>query len=389
MKEDEPGSAWPRIVSWGLWILTFLVIAGDVIRRPLKHTTTPVYRLASTQWWAGQDPYSYRNHDAFLYFPQAAFLYTPFTWGPPILGDLFWRVATFGLFAYAVVRLQAFFLARGDRDPARTFLGLTLLAVPSALASLRNAQFDLPLAALLILAAAEIGLSRWNAATFWLCLALALKPLAVVPMLLFGALYYRTMIPRLALGLIITVALPFLHWSPAFVAHEYVRCAQSLAWATGADEPRYSDLGALLAHVAIYPPYWLKTAARVVFAFAFLGLGTTAVRRLDRPSAAWTIAALSATYLMLFNPRTETCSYVFLGPFLASGALACLRVPVWRWLGWALAFGAIGCACDAIPLIHGLTDRWLKPLIALLFLPALVYAALGRARFLFPKDDPA
>jgi hypothetical protein len=190
----------------------------------------------------------------------------------------------------------------------------------------------------------------------------------------------------LAIGLLLVLALPFLNLNPAFVAHEYVRCGQTLAWATQADEARYSDLGALLAHAWIYPPYWLKTLARVVFAVGFLGLGFTAVRRIDRTAAAWTIGALSAIYLMLFNPRTETCSYVFLGPFLASGALACLRVPDRRWLGWALAFGAIGCACDAFPIVHGLTDRWLKPLIALLFLPVVVYALFGKERTLFEKN---
>jgi glycosyl transferase family 87 len=380
MKDERARISWRRITAWIIWLLVFLVICGDVIRRPHSHTTTPVYRLASTQWWAGQDPYMFRNHDAYYYFPQAAILYTPFTWGPPLLGDLLWRAGTFGLFAYALVRLQAFFLRWPNQNRDRTFLFLTLLAMPSAFASLRNAQFDLPLAALLILAAAEVGVSRWNAATFWLCLAVALKPLAVVPMLLLGAVYYRALSLRLAFGLLIIFALPFLNWNPHFVAHEYVRCAQSLAWATQADEPRYSDMGALLSKAAIYPPYWLKTAARIVFALGYFGLGIVAVRRLDRAAAAWLVGALSADYLMLFNPRTETCSYVFLGPFLASAALACLSVPARRGLGWALAFGALGCACDAIPVVHGLTDRWLKPLIALLFLPVLVEALFGTKR---------
>jgi alpha-1,2-mannosyltransferase len=380
MKEERGKEAWRRVVTWLIWLLIFLVICGDVIRRPHSHTTTPTYRLASMQWWAGQDPYSYRNHDAFLYFPQAAILYTPFTWGPSLLGDLLWRAATFVLFAYAMVRLQAFFLRGPKRDRDRTFLFLTLLAVPSALASLRNAQFDLPLAALFILAAAEVGLARWNAAVFWLCLALALKPLALVPMLFFGALHFRTLAPRLAIGLLLTFALPFLHWNPSFVAHEYVRCAQTLAWATQADEARYSDLGALLSKVAMYPPYWLKTAARIVFALGYLGLGIGAVRRFDRAGAAWLVGALSADYLMLFNPRTETCSYVFLGPFLASAALACLSVPERRGLGWALVFGALACACDAFPGLGHLTDRWLKPLVALLFLPVLIEAVFGTKR---------
>jgi hypothetical protein len=381
MKEGQAGNWLRRALTWIIWALVFLVIFGDVVRRPFKHTTMPVYRLATAQWWAGQDPYStLRNHDAFLYFPQAAFLFTPFTWGPPLLGDLLWRAAAFGLFAYALVRLQAFFLRWPHQDRDRTFLFLTLLAVPSSLASLRNAQFDLPLAALFILAAAEVGLARWNAAAFWLCLALALKPLAVVPMLLFGALYYRTLPGRLAVGLLIAVALPFLHWNPTFVAHEYVQCAQSLAWATQANEARYSDLGALLSKVAIDPPYAVKTAARIVFALGYFGLGVVAVRRLDRAAAAWLVGALGADYLMLFNPRTETCSYVFLGPFLASAALACLSVPARRRLGWALVFGALACACDAIPHVGHLTDRWLKPLVALLFLPVLIEALFGTKR---------
>ena len=90
------------------------------------------------------------------------------------------------------------------------------------------------------------------------------------------------------------------------------------------------------------------------------------------------IGALAADYLMLFNPRTETCSYVFLGPFVASLALFYAAMPGRKWLGYALGFGAICLACDAFPKIgafsiHDLTDRWLKPLVALLFLPVLIH----------------
>jgi alpha-1,2-mannosyltransferase len=361
-----------RLAAWGFWLLIFLVVCADVARRPLKHNTTHTYRLASEQWWAGVDPYTYQNHDGFLYLPQAAILFTPFTWGPLLVGEILWRVVVFGLFAYALVRLHAFFLSRGDTASGRTFLILTLLALPSAMASLRNAQFDLPLAALLVLGAVETGLGRWTRAAAWLCLALALKPLAVVPLLLFGALYWR-LIPRLALGLVIVFVLPFVNGNPSFVAHEYVRCAQTLLWATQADEPRYSDLGALLSHVAILPPPWLKTMGRVIFAVTYLGLGAAAVRRLGRIDAAWMVGALSADYLMLFNPRTETCSYVFLAPFTASLAIWMVRGGVQRQLGYALGFASLCFACDAVPYVHGLTDRWLKPLLALLFLPVLIH----------------
>ncbi len=374
---SQEKQSWPRWAAWGFWLLIFVGINADVARQPMKHTTMPTYRMASTLWWQGIDPYdSSRAHDAFLYFPQAALIFTPFNVLPFMMGEIIWRAATFGLFAYALVRLNRFFLSANREPLGKTFLLLSLLAVPSSFASLRNAQFDLPLAALIVLAAAEISSARWMAAAAWLSVAVALKPLAVVPLLLFGALYWK-LIPRVALGLLIVIALPFLHWNPAFVAHEYVRCFQTLVWASKGDEARYSDLAALLSHVGYDASIPLKTIVRVLFAAIYLGLGAMAVRRLSRTQAAWTIGALSADYLMLFNPRTETCSYVFLGPFVASLALIYAAQPSRKWLGYALGFAALCLACDAIPKvgqlsIHDMTDRWLKPLVALVFLPILI-----------------
>jgi hypothetical protein len=364
-------SSWPRWAAWGFWLLLFLVIFNDVRRFPLKHTTMPTYRLASTNWWEGLDPYTTNAHSGFLYFPQAAMIFTPFNLLPFMAGEFLWRAVVFGLFFYALARLNAFFLSRESSAPATTFLVLSLLAVPSSMASLRNAQFDLPLAALIVLTTAEVASGRWKAATAWLCLAVALKPLTVVPLLLFGALYVK-LIPRLAVGLLIVLALPFLHWNPSFAAHEYVRSFSTLLGASKADEARYSDLAALLSHLGYDTPPWLKTVARLLFALIFLGLGAAAVRRLKPAQAAWLVGALSADYLMLFNPRTETCSYVLLGPFVASVALLYARQGGNRLLVWGLGFAALGLACDAIPVVHNLTDRWFKPLIALIFLPVLV-----------------
>jgi hypothetical protein len=373
-------------VAWIILALLFIGILADVARHPASHTTMPTYRLAASQWWAGTDPYSTREHDGFYYFPQAAVVFSPFNLLPGFAGDLAWRLCTFGLFLFALVRLNRVFLAANGAAHGKTFLLLCLLAVPSSMASLRNAQFDLPLAALIVLTACEIATARWTAAAVWLCVAIALKPLAVVPLLLFTALYWR-LLPRVAVGLLVVIALPFLHWNPAFVAHEYARCFETLAQAAKANEPRYSDLGALVSRLGYNAPDELKTGVRILFALVYLGLGAMAVRRLKRVEAAWVVGALSADYLMLFNPRTETCSYVFLGPFVASAAVWCLGEPKRRWLGYGLVFAAIGLACDGFPKIethaftfsiHDMTDRWLKPLIALLFLPVVIAAAWGK-----------
>jgi len=375
MNPPASRSTWPYWTACALWLLVFAAITTDVMRRPMKHTTMPTYRLASAQWAAGQDVYdTTREHDAFLYFPPAAVLFTPFAELPFSAGEILWRAATFGLFAFALFRLAGFFLPRDDSG--KTFLYLSLLAIPASLASLRNAQFDLPLAAVIVLTAAEISRARHNAAAAWLSLAVALKPLAVVPLLLFGALE-RKLIPRLIVGLLLVVAITFLHWNPAFVAHEYTRCVETLAWASQANEARYSDLAALLSHIDFNPSNDLKTIVRIVFALVYLGLGFAATRRLNPAGISWAIGALSADYLMLFNPRTETCSYVFLSPFVASLALLYCRKSERRWLAFLLGCAALGLACDGVPKIgtfsvHDMTDRWLKPLIAFLFLPVLI-----------------
>jgi alpha-1,2-mannosyltransferase len=380
----------PRDVAWwgaaSLWLLAFMVIAGDMVRHPTSHTTTRTYRLASTNWWAGIDPYTYDSHSGFMYLPQAAILYTPFTWGPVLLGDLLWRAAVFALFAYALVRLVRVFLGSAGRVTPRTFLILTLLAVPSSLASLRNAQFDLPLAALIVLTTAEIAEARWTSAVVWLCLAVALKPLAAVPLLLFGALYIRKLAPRLALGLAITFLVPFLNPHPAFVAHEYRRCAQTLLWATQSHEPKFSDLAALLEHVKIVVPNTVLTTLRLIFALGFLGLGALAQQRRRPIDSAWIIGALAAVYLMLFNPRTETCSFVMLAPFTAT--LALFEWPRRRWLAWALGAGSICLACDSIPGLFHVTDRWLKPLVALLFIPVLVAFIAADRKDIYDRPAP-
>jgi len=360
-----------RRIAWAICLIVFAIICTDVVLHPDKHNTTQTYRLAASNWWAGADPYSNRQHDGFLYFPQAALIFTPFNLLPYMAGELIWRACTFGLFIYALRRLNAFFLGANPR----TFLFLALLAIPSSFASLRNAQFDLPLAAVVVLTAAEVAAARWNVAAFWICLGIALKPLAVVPLLLFCALYWR-LIPRVFVGLLIVAAIPFLHWSPAFVAQEYHRCYETLTVASVGDEPRYSELAALLAHAGVLVPLPARTVLRVIFALVYLSLGAAAVRRLSLVESAWTVGALAADYLMLFNPRTETCSYVFLGPFVASLALY-YSVQSHKWLARGLGFAAVGLACDAFPRlgsfsVHDLTDRWFKPLIAVVFLAALV-----------------
>ncbi|MEI9998133.1 MAG: glycosyltransferase family 87 protein [Verrucomicrobiota bacterium] len=272
-----PRPAWPRWAAWAFCLLIFAIIVGDAVHRPLAHTTMPTYRAASAAWWEGHRPLHRQPARCFLYFPQAAFLFTPFNVLPFTAGEILWRAVTFGLFAYALVRLNGFFLAARSVSPARTFLFLALLAVraPSPACATRSSTCRWP---------------RWSSSprrssppaagiprrcgSAWPCAEAAGGRAA-------AALRrdFRRLIPRLLIGLPVVVAVPFLHWNPAFVAHEYVRCYETLLWASKGDEPRYSDVAALLAHAGIVVPQDAKTVARVIFALGYLGLGLAAVRR--------------------------------------------------------------------------------------------------------------
>jgi alpha-1,2-mannosyltransferase len=159
-----------------------------------------------------------------------------------------------------------------------------------------------------------------------------------------------------------------------------------LLWATQSHEPKFSDLAALLEHVKIVVPNTVLTTLRLIFALGFLGLGALAQQRRRPIDSAWIIGALAAVYLMLFNPRTETCSFVMLAPFTAT--LALFEWPRRRWLAWALGAGSICLACDSIPGLFHVTDRWLKPLVALLFIPVLVAFIAADRKDIYDRPAP-
>jgi len=359
--------------AWLLWLVVFCALTGNLILHPGKHNNTAPSRLASIHWWAGQDMYSMPANSgaAFFYLPQAAILYTPFAFGPYLLGEVLERAFGFCLFGAAIYRLAQFFRPQNGPALSRQFPWISLLAIPASFASLHNGQPDLPLTALILLTAAEVNEERWNWATFWLCLGLALKPLMLVPLLLFGALY-RPLWLRLALGFCLVLLLPFLRWNWPYVLWQYQRFAETLQWAYQLREHRFSDLGALLGTFGLCPPNIVLTGLRALCAPTFLYLGWQARRNLAPAEAAWYIAALSAVYLILFNPRTETCSFVLVGPYLASLSIYLARQH--RLLAVALAAGCIGLASDAFPtVVYKATNPWLKPLLTLLFLQVLFY----------------
>ena len=179
------------LLAWSLWGLLFLTVSILVWMRPDEHTVTKSYRHAAEQWRAGKNLYRLSDAHGFQYFPQAAILYIPFTLPPKAVGEVLWRWVSIGLFVSALWRL-ARAAAEGNESDSAAFLLVTLLVLPASLSSARDGQANMPLAALYIHAFLDMSRQRWSRAALSLCVGLILKPISLVPILLAGALRFRS-----------------------------------------------------------------------------------------------------------------------------------------------------------------------------------------------------
>ena len=114
-----------------------------------------------------------------------------------------------------------------------------------------------------------------------------------------------------------------------------------------------------------------QTALRAAAALGMLGIAIRA-RRSAPESLDRTILALGLLFLTLFNPRSESVSYVALTPAFGLGAAAMLIRDARSPLGWGLL--AAGVALG-VPWNRTI-DSWLKPALALAYLLLIASSAI-------------
>jgi hypothetical protein len=353
--------------GWIAWAILFAVAATQRVLQPDRRREDREYGRAAAAWAQERDLYE-EGIAGFLYLPQAALLYAPFEAAPKPLGEIVWRLAGTLLLATGLWRL-----ARGGAGPPPGgFAFATLLVLPAAWSSVRNGQTNLHLTGALLHVATCLGSARWWSASAWLVLGLVLKPIAIAFALL-AAVLHRATAPRLLLLALLVAVVPFLAADPTYAARQYEQFFAKAWRSAQPGEKGYADLAGLLQAAGI----GLPTAARLCLA-ALAAVGTlllcaVAQRRGPAARAAFLLFAFGASYLVLFNPRTEANSFVLLAP-----AVALLAAD--RWLRgdrgattWALVVVAVVLGCDNYGrAIHAATDRWAKPLVSLLFAAWLV-----------------
>lgn len=339
-----------------VWFVYGSIIAGLVAVQPDVRTVTPEYRKASIEWWSGKPIYKRRVH-GYLYFPQCAILYTPITMLPQRVGEPLWRLLGIGLLAWSLWRLCGYF---GGLRRNVWFLIASAAAIPSTFSSARNGQANLHMAGLMALAAFDFGRAAWSCGVASLLLTVVLKPLGIVPCLLAGACYLRKTAWRILVGLLILAAISFVHWNSQYVIRQYELFIETMKIASQPDQPDFCDIQGLLLVLRMHLPAFVLTAVRMAAALGTLLLAILAVRRYDPARGAFVCMLLAAGYLLLFNPRTETNSYVLLAPFV--GVLVASAV---FHAGSAVRFAGIAgfaliLSCENWGPLHHLTNLWLK-----------------------------
>ncbi|MFO1059464.1 MAG: glycosyltransferase family 87 protein [Dongiaceae bacterium] len=356
-------------IVWGLFILAVTLIT---LRDPDGRTVLFAYRQAAAAWLHGEPMYRPSIH-GFLYLPSFAPLFAPFQLLGSPAGDLLWRWAGFALLTLALARLAR--LAAGE-DWRGVLAATLVLGLPAAGIALQNGQATVPMFALMVLGVVELAGGRcWRAAAC-LGLAVALKPLALVLVLLVFALHPAARLPLLAAAAGVLL-LPFLNPDPAYVMGQYGAALEKLRIAEDPGPGHWATFDMLLWHLGLALPDRVMTGLRIAAAIGTLALAALAGRRLPAPLAAVLLLTLAVCYLLLFNPRTEESGYLMLAYPLALLAARARLVDGRRGLAAALALIGLGLGMQAYSgaLFHA-TQDWLKPALCLLCLPLLV-GALG------------
>lgn len=350
-------------ISAALWIL-FAVIAATVVAvEPDRRSATIEYQRASAKWWASEAGV-YREKNGYLYLPQAAMIYTPFELLPDRIGEPLWRVVILALLAFALL------VAAKKLSPshaALVFLVATALVIPSALSNARNGQVNMPLGALYLLSAIAIADRRWWLTAALLTVSLALKPISIVPILLGAALFPKLILP-LATGLCILFAAAFLHPSPEYVWGQYREFVECLLRAGRPTSDTWCDFAGMFRRLGLQLPDAVTLGIRALFAPLTLWVCWVALKGRDPLRGAFLVMTLASVYLMLFNPRTETNSYVIMGTFVALfGACAGVVNRNTTQAAWFVLLAAIFGTENYGMITWPWTNLWLKALATIVF----------------------
>lgn len=364
------------IVGIVLFVLFDIVILGLVIANPAKNSVVTVYREGALGWWAGKDIFG-SGEGGFIYLPSFAVLYTPFALLGSRVGDVAWRLVSDILLAYALWSAIARFVPANQGRRWVAWGVALLLMMPSGFGALRNGQATTILMALILLGGLAILDRSWWLAAILLALSFAIKPLAIVFLLLAAVLYPRVSW-RLLIAVIGFLLLPLINPDISQALHLYGLGIQKVLTAGAPDAGHWADLTGVLAKLGLLPTDREMLPVRALFAVVTLALAYVTLRRSDPVEAMLNIVGLSVVYLMVFSPRTEGNTYLMLGVVIGlQWAMAWNRADGRRATG---LLAGLGMAFLAEAIDYRPFDYWYQPLLGLFVAAYLVRRCLSSNR---------
>lgn len=280
------------------------------------HTVTPNYLHGANLWLQSKDLYD-GTGGGFIYLPQAAILFLPFVYLAKfsfLASEIVWRLVSLSLLFWGVLKFTRLVNAPMI---GKMFLVVTVVTLPLIFSSARNGQFNIIIAALMLLAVCAIAEDRYNLAAFTLILGLALKPVTIVLLLLLGALY-RKLVWRLLVGLVVILLFPFLTQKPAYVLMQYLNTIVMLKQVAtlGAVGTDWAHFFSLLRQFNLVINERIQNLIRGLVAIFVLFCGYKAQKKYTKNQTLIILYTLASCYLMLFNPRTENNNYGMITPAL-------------------------------------------------------------------------
>ena len=355
-------------IALSLWLIFIVFICILITAQHFHHTVVNNYIYGSSLWLHSKDLYD-NTGQGFIYLPQSAVLFIPFTYLSFLsypLATILWRIVSLGLLAYALYGFAS--LVKNTPRP-RTFLLMTLVVIPLAFSSARNGQFNIIITVMMLFAMVSLASEKWWLATLFLVLGLALKPTMIVILLLAWVLY-RPLWWRIPIGLLAMLAFPFLTQSPHYVITQYHNAYLMLQQASqvGSAGTNWAQLFGLLARFNLLIPAATQNIIRIIAALLTLYLAWVAGKNNPAHRATALLFSLAACYLMLFNPRTENNDYVILAPAIGYFLSVFIQDKRW-WLMCLIIAITIGFVFDHVVSVAITPSyrNWFAPLMAVLF----------------------
>ena len=358
----------PTKVTFGLWFIYICAIITVFLLQHHVHTETFHYLDACKHWLSRQSIYNGKGTD-FIYFPTSAVIYIPFVYIHNPFNEILWRIINTGIFMFG---LYQFSMLASEEKRNIVFFISSIICFGLGFDSIRNGQMNCIIAGLMLLSMNTLNKEKWSLSGFLLSLAIAMKPTAIVMWLLAFCLFPKAR-SKLIFWFAILLLIPFLTAPTHYVLSQYKDAVLMLNQASqlGSTTPWAQWFGFLNQFLNVIVSAKMQYIIRLTMAVFTLGLCWKIFHTLPRKKAFVFLYALAASYLMLFNPRTENDDYIILAPSIGFflSYLYYLNTN-WKWfyitVGWFAWLFMVFNYNISTTLTPG-RIIWLDPMMAMLF----------------------